>query len=160
MDEYDRTINRMKNDSKVNKEKRLNLFPQINEDFQRIQVLHNEMVRMLQANKGFNYDRLADLTDDMRKRSVRLRTNLALPEAEKTDDPSPHVEEINESQVKKSIIELHDLIVTFVANPLFKNLGVVDANEIDKASDNLDDIIDISDRIKREARMLSKTAKN
>jgi hypothetical protein len=43
---------------------------------------------------------------------------------------------------------------------LFKNLGVVDANEIDKASDNLDDIIDISDRIKREARMLSKTAKN
>src|SRR4030095_15556989 len=27
MDEYDRTINRMKNDSKVNKERRLNLFP-------------------------------------------------------------------------------------------------------------------------------------
>jgi len=160
MDEYDRTINRMKNDSKVNKEKRLNLFPQINEDFQRIQVLHNEMVRMLQANKALNYDRLADLTDDMRKRSVRLRTNLALPEGEKTDKQSTQVEEINESHLKKSIIELHDVIVTFVANPLFKNLGVVDANEIDKASDNLDDIIDVSEKIKREARMLSKTAKN
>lgn len=160
MDEYDRTINRMKNDSKVNKERRLNLFPQINEDFQRIQVLHNEMVRMLQANKGLNYDRLAELTDDIKKRSVRLRTNLALPEGEKPEDHPTHAEEINESHVKKTIIELHDVIVTFVANPLFKNLGVFDAKEIDKASDNLDDIIDISDEIKREARMLTKTAKN
>ena len=48
MDEYDRTLNRMKNDAKAATERRRNLFPQINEDFQRIQVIHNEMVRMLQ----------------------------------------------------------------------------------------------------------------
>ena len=159
MDEYDRTINRMKNDSKANKERRLNLFPQINEDFQRIQVLHNEMVRMLQANKGLNYDRLADLTDDLKKRSVRLRANLALPEREKTEAQSIHSEGIDESHMKKTIIALHDVVVNFVGNPLFKNLGVFDAKEIDKASDNLDDIIDMSDEIKREARIMSKVSK-
>jgi hypothetical protein len=33
MDDYDRTINRMKNDAKATNERRRNLFPQINEDF-------------------------------------------------------------------------------------------------------------------------------
>ena len=84
MDEYDRTLNRMKNDAKAASERRRNLFPQINEDFQRIQVIHNEMVRMLKPDKALDYDRLMDLTGDMKKRSARLRENLALPEPEKT----------------------------------------------------------------------------
>jgi len=160
MDDYDRTINRMKNDAKVSRERRLNLFPQINEDFQRIQVIHNEIVRMLQPDKGFNYDRLAELTDDMKKRTVRLRANLALPEPEKTEAQPNHSEGVNDRHMKQTIGALHDLIVTFVANPLFKNLGVLDAKMIDQASENIDDIIDVSDEIKREAKLLSKSAKN
>ncbi len=159
MDEYDRTIDRMKNDSKASKERRLNLFPQINEDFQRMQVIHNEIVRMLHADKGFNYDRLADLTDEMKRRGTRLRSNLALPEPEKTEPQSTHSETIDESHMKKNIVQLHDLIVSFVANPLFKNLGVVSPQDIDKASENLNNIIDTSDEIKREAKTLSKSAK-
>jgi hypothetical protein len=159
MDDYDRTINRMKNDAKATNERRRNLFPQINEDFQRIQVIHNEIVRMLQPNKGFNYDRLAELTGDMKKRSARLRENLALPEPGKNEAQPTHSEAIDESQMKKTIIELHDLVVSFVANPIFKNLGVVDAKVIDAARENLDDIIYISDEIKREARILSKSAR-
>jgi len=160
MDEYDRTINRMKNDAKAFNERRRNLFPQINEDFQRIQVIHNEIVRMLQPDKALNYDRLAELTDDMKKRSVRLRENLALPEPEKTDAQRTQPNAIDDSQIKKSIGELHDLVVSFVANPIFKNLGVVDAKVIDSASKNLDDIIDTSGEIKREAKSLGKSAKN
>ncbi len=159
MDEYDRTINRMKNDSKASNERRLNLFPQINEDFQRMQVIHNEIVRMLQSDKGFKYDRLADLCDDMKKRGSRLRSNLALPEPEKTEPQAIRSGAVDDSHMKKTIAQLHDLIASFVANPLFKNLGVVSPQDIDKASANLDDIIDTSDEIKREARMLSKTAK-
>src|SRR5919112_146514 len=68
MDEYDRTLNRMKNDAKRASERRRNLFPQINEDFQRIQVIHNEMVRMLQPDKDLKYARLMDLTGDLKKR--------------------------------------------------------------------------------------------
>jgi len=160
MDDYDRTINRMKNDAKVSRERRLNLFPQINEDFQRIQVIHNEIVRMLQPDKGLNYDRLAELTDDMKKRTVRLRANLALPEPEKTEAQPNHSEGVDDRHMKQTIGALHDLIVTFVANPLFKNLGVLDAKMIDQASENIDDIIDVSDEIKREAKLLSKSAKN
>jgi hypothetical protein len=159
MDDYDRDINRMKNDARVAKEKRQNLFPQINEDFQRIQVIHNEMVRMLQPDKGLNYDRLVELTDDMKKRSSRLRENLALPQPEKSDSQPTHSESIDEPHVRKTIVALHDLVVDFVANPLFKNLGVVDANVIDSARQNLYNIINVSDEIKKEAKLLGKSAK-
>lgn len=158
-DDYDRTINRMRNDAKAARERRRNLFPQINDDFQRIQVIHNEIVRMLQPDKSLDYDRLADLTDDMKKRSSRLRENLSLPDPEKSDEKPTHSEAIDESHMKKNIVALHDLIVSFVANPIFKNLGVVDAKVIDSASDNLGNIIDISDEIKREAKLLGKSAK-
>lgn len=160
LDEYDRTLNVMKNDAKAATERRRNLFPQINEDFQRIQVIHNEIVRMLQPDKGLNYDRLADLTGDMKKRSVRLRENLALPQPEKTDTPPSHSDAIDDAHLKKTIADLHDVIVSFIANPLFKNLGVVDAKVIDAAGKNLDDILGLSEEIKREAKLLGKTAKN
>ena len=156
MDEYDRTLNRMKNDAKAATERRRNLFPQINEDFQRIQVIHNEIVRMLQPDKALNYDRLADLTGDMKKRSARLRENLALPQPEKSETPSTHSEAIDEAHIKKTIADLHDVIVSFVSNPLFKNLGVVDAKVVDAAGENLDDIIGLSEELKREAKLLSK----
>jgi len=57
-------------------------------------------------------------------------------------------------------VDLHDLIVSFVGNEIFKNLGVVDAKVIDAASQNLDSIITVSEEIKREAKILGKSAKN
>ena len=158
MDDYDRTLNRMKNDAKAARERRRNLFPQINDDFQRIQVIHNEIVRMLQPDKNLDYGRLADLTDDMKKRSARLRENLCLPEPEKTEQKT-HSEAIDDSHMKNDIVALHDLVISFVANPIFKNLGVVDAKVIDDATENLGNIIDLSDEIKREARILGRSAK-
>ena len=100
----------MKNDAKAATERRRNLFPQINDDFQRIQVIHNEMVRMLQPDKGLNYDRLMDLTGDMKKRGARLRENLALPEPEKTGTQPTHAEAIDEAHLKKTIADLHDVV--------------------------------------------------
>lgn len=156
MDDYDRDINRMKNDARAVRERRQSLFPQINDDFQRIQVVHNEIVRMLQSDKGLNYGRLADLTGDMKKRGTRLRENLALPQGEQTNPQAKHLDTIDDQQVRKNIVALHDLVVSFVANPLFKNLGVVDAKVIDQATDNLDSLIDLSETIKKEAKLLDK----
>jgi hypothetical protein len=160
LDEYDRTLNLMKNDAKAARERRRNLFPQINDDFQRIQIIHNEMVRMLQPDKGLNYDRLADLTDDMKKRGTRLRENLALPEPEKTEAERTHSEPVDEIHLKRTIADLHDVVVRFVANPIFKNLGVVDTKEVDSATKDLHNIINLSDEIKRDAKTLGKSAKN
>ncbi len=156
MDDYDRDINRMKNDAAAVRERRRSLFPQINDDFQRVQVIHNELVRMLQSEKGLDYGRLADLTGDLKKRGTRLRENLALPQAEQTSTEAKRPDAIDDQQLRKDIVALHDLVVSFIGSPLFKNLGVVDAKVMDEASGNLDHIIDLSDAIKRAAKLLDK----
>jgi hypothetical protein len=158
MDDYDRDINRMKNDAAATRERRRSLFPQINDDFQRVQVIHNEIVRMFQSDKGLDYGRLAELTGDMKKRGTRLRENLALPQADQSNAQAKHAEAIDDQQVRKDIGALHDLVVSFVGSPLFKNLGVVDAKAIDQASDNLNHIIDLSEEIKKAAKLLDKKA--
>ena len=156
MDDYDRDINRMKNDARADRERRQSLFPQINDDFQRVQVIHNELVRMLQSDKGLDYGRLADLGGDLKKRGTRLRENLALSEAEQNAPQAKRPDVIDDQQVRNDIVTLHDLVVSFVGSPLFKNLGVVDAKTIDQATDDLDKIIDLSEELKREARLLNK----
>ena len=159
MDEYDRALNRMKNDAKAASERRRSLFPQINEDFQRLQVIHNEIVRMLQPEKELNYDRLADLTGDMKRRSTRLRENLALSEPDKPHAEPAYSETIDEAHIKKTIADLHDVVVSFVANPIFKNIAVVEPKTIDAATKDLNNLIDLSETLKREAKTLGKSAK-
>jgi len=156
MDDYDRDINRLKNDARAAGERRRSLFPQINDDFQRVQVIHNEIVRLLQSDKGLDYGRLADLTGDMKKRGTRLRENLALPEAEQPAAAEKRPDVIDDQQVRKDIVALHDLVVSFIGSPLFKNLGVVDAKVIEQATDNLDHIINLSEEIKKAAKLLDK----
>jgi len=159
MDDYDRAINRMKNDAKAVNERRRNLFPQINEDFQQIQMIHNEIVRLLKPDKTLNYERLSDLSNDLKKRSLRLRENLALPEPDQAVSTPTRDESIDDALIRKSIAELHELVASFVANPIFKNLSVVDAKVIDSARQNLDKIILMSEQIKRDAKSISKSAK-
>ena len=156
MDDYDRDISRMKNDATAVRERRQSLFPQINDDFQHVQVIHNELVRMLQSNKGLDYGRLADLSGDMKKRGTRLRENLALPQAQQTAAPAKRPDVTDDQQVRKDIVALHELVVSFVGSPLFKNLGVVDPKVMDQAKDNLDNIIILSEEIKKAAKLLDK----
>lgn len=170
MDDYDRALNLLKNDAKARAaaaERRRSNFPQINEDFQRIQVIHNEIVRMLRADGGgLNHPRLKELSGEMKSRSSRLKTNLGLPESEKTDETADTKTSSSQSAksttpdapvepprdpVKDSIISLHDVVASFVANPLFKNLGVVDVKNVAQASSDLAEIIQLSDEIKKSA---------
>lgn len=179
MDDYDRTLNLLKNDAKARAaaaEHRRNNFPQINEDFQRIQVIHNEIVRMVRAVDGLDYAHLKELSGEMKSRSNRLKTNLGLPDFEKVEQPAGEKATTSSSQsaksttpdspvephkdrVKESIVSMHQLVASFVANPIFKNLGVVDARFVAQASSDLKEIIHLSDEIKKSADAASKAAK-
>jgi len=159
MDEYDRELERLRKGSTVSNKRRLNLFPQINEDFQRIQVIHNELVRMLKTEKSLTYSRVIELAGDMKKRSARLRTNLALPEPEDEVEVVAGTTTVDEKHVRDSLIQLHDVIVSFVGNPIFKNLALLDAKAVERASGDLRQIVRLSDNVKKSAETLSKTAK-
>jgi len=159
MDEYDRELERLRKGASVSNDRRLNLFPQINDDFQRIQVIHNELVKMLKTDKSLNYSRVSELSGEMKKRSGRLRTNLALPDPENEVEVVAGTTTVDDKHVRASLIELHDVIVSFVGNPIFKNLALLDAKAVEKASGDLRQIVRLSDNIKKSAETLNKTAK-
>jgi hypothetical protein len=128
----------------------------IKEDFKRIQIVRNEMVRNLLAKKPFDYNLISTETDEIHKRSERLKKFLMppVPEGDK-EDPNNQIE-FDKTQMEDAMVRLCNLIATFVDNPVLKTPGRVDVEESTRAGGDLLSIIALSNSIKRSAEKLSK----
>jgi hypothetical protein len=134
-------------------------FVQIKEDFRRIQVVDNEVMRTVSSRSALDYKQIAEAVGEIKKCAARLKTNLVFPEAEKEDahqeKPDPDT-----SGLKPSLVALDRLIMSFVHNPIFKDAGVVDAKLGGKARRDLESIIELSDKLKKSAERMRKNAGN
>ena len=143
----------------VNKqfEKRRNaLLPQIKEDFTRLQVVNNEMMRKVFEEEVVDFKRISDNIAEIRKRASRLKVNLMLPESEEGENSQRLPSVPNSGHVKDSLTMLDTLIMGFVRNPLFQQPGVVDAKLSAKAGRDLKTIIEFSGGVRKEIERLSK----
>ncbi|MCM3903335.1 MAG: hypothetical protein ND866_16660 [Pyrinomonadaceae bacterium] len=132
------------------------LLQEINEDFARLQLVNNEMKLKNSADVVLDFKYVSDAAAEIKKKSLRLRTNLVFPESAKTDErekTSPTV------GLKAQLVTLDRLIRSFVTNPVFTDAGVINAELAAKARGDLDEIIDLSDKVKKQAAKLSKAAK-
>ncbi|HKC64233.1 MAG TPA: hypothetical protein VKB86_11370, partial [Pyrinomonadaceae bacterium] len=129
-------------------------------DFKRIQLIRNDMIDEILANKPFNYKRIAEQTAEVNKRANRLKGFMmpAKPEDKKKGETENQVE-LNSDEVKASLIKLCNLIRSFTNNPMFKDLGALDLKESSKANGDLLSIIEISENVRRNAERLSKSSK-
>lgn len=136
--------------------KRISMWPLIREDFTRIQVVNNEMMRRIFDEEVLDYKRISESIGEIRKRATRLKDNLMLPETEadqrslRLPDPRPT------ALLKDSLLMLDTMIMGFVRNPLFQQPNVVDAKLSAKAGDDLRTIIEFSGGIRKEVEKLSK----
>ena len=124
---------------------------QMKQDFRRIQIVRNELVRNLLANKPFDYKLISDEVAEINKRADRLKTALMskVPgEKEKTEKTQ---EEINSEELKRGLVKLCHLIDSFVENPVLKNPGTSDVQQLTRASADLLGIIELSDNIRKNA---------
>ncbi|HEX8474105.1 MAG TPA: hypothetical protein VF666_08745 [Pyrinomonadaceae bacterium] len=134
---------------------------QVKQDFKRIQILRNWIVRHLKSNEPLNYKIISDGAGEIHKRAGRLKEFLVPPnpEADAAEKiPKNHVEFSNE-QMKDALATLCIRIDSFTENPIFKVSGVVDAEQSAKAGRDLESIIQISEGIKKSAERLHKTPK-
>jgi hypothetical protein len=122
-------------------------FPQIKEDFERIQIVNSEV---LQAVGTPNYGRLSEAAEEMRKRATRLKSNLFAPESEKKPKGEV-VEEKVQPDLKSLLSTLDDALARFVSSPIFQNTKVVNPQDSAKARHDLDEIIKLSTRVLKEA---------
>jgi hypothetical protein len=132
---------------------------QVKQDFKRIQVIRNEMVDSLLANKPLNYKHLSEQTGEINKRASRLKTFLMQPTPEDKDKEQKNRAEFTNSEMKGALVKLCNLIVSFTENPILKTPGTVDVQQSAKAGRDLLSIIEISSTLKKSAEKLNQTSK-
>ena len=131
---------------------------QIKEDFERILTLHNEIVRAITADKALDQDFVSSATAEIRKRAIRLQTTLALEQPpEAGEQNQPKLKKLDDSHEKDALIVLCKQIKSFVQNPVIETPGTVDAQQLARARRDLQDIIQLGDRLNKSAEKLKKT---
>jgi hypothetical protein len=127
-------------------------FPQIKEDFERIQIVNGEV---LQARGAPDYVRLSEAAGEVSRRAARLKSNLFTPETEKKPK-AEGVEEKDQRELKSLLSALDDALARFVNSPMFQNPKVVDPRDNEKARQDLDEVIKLSTRVLKEADKMKK----
>jgi len=121
---------------------------QVQEDFKRIQAINTEVMQAYAGGEAPDYKSLSVAMAEIGKRARRLNTNLMLPE--------PTSVEKYRSKDRSPLLDLNDLIVQFVTNPIFKNVNTMDLKLATQAKRDLTDIIDLSRRLEKSAEKLAK----
>ncbi len=127
-------------------------FPQIKEDFERIQIVNGEV---LQAGGSPDYGRLSEAASEVRERASRLKSNLFAAESEKKPK-AEGVEEEARTDLKSLLSALDEALARFVNSPMFQNTKVVNPHDSAKAKGDLDEVIKLSTRVLKEADKLKK----
>lgn len=130
---------------------------QIGEDFERIQVVNNRMMAAVMPAPAPDYKLVAEATAEVRRRAERLRLNLALPKEEKAESARARYQPpADGAQLKAALVRLDNALMSFVQSPLFKNIGVLEAEAAARASRDLEDVIHLSRLIAKDAERLGK----
>ena len=127
------------------------LMDQVSEDFQRILTRHNELVRAIAANQSLNYQFISDAMSEIKKRSTRLQSSLKLEKPESASENKRTESTIVGMETKDQMILLCKQIESFVKNPIIEKPGTVDAQALEKARNDLQRIVELSDAIKKQA---------
>ena len=131
---------------------------QVKDDFKQIQIVRNELVRTLLADKPLDYKVISDKAADINKRAGRLKTFLIPPTADEKDKGQKNQVDLDKDEMKGALVQLCNLVAGFIDNPVLKNPGVTNVEQSIKAGGDLLSIIQLSNNIKRSAERLNKTS--
>jgi hypothetical protein len=130
---------------------------QIGEDYERMQVVNNRMLGAVIPAPAPDYKLVAEATGEIRRRAERLRANLALPKPEGVEGKRKAYEPAADAaRLKEALLSLDRSIMSFVKSKVFQNTGVMDAQHAIKASRDLEDVIEMSRLVGRDAERLNK----
>ena len=125
------------------------LMAQTEEDFNRILTLHNEIARALTSKSELNYQFVSEATAEIKKRASRVQSSLALGLS--TEEAHELEKSSKDEPVKDSLVKLCNQIRSFVTNPSIENPNTINAEQMTKARRDLESVIQLSGRIKKDA---------
>jgi cytochrome c556 len=129
------------------------------DDFKQIQVIRNELVRIILDEKPFDYKLISDKAAEINKRADRLKAFLIPIDSEGEEKNQKSRVEFNDDEMKGALIQLCNQIESFVNNPVLETPDRVDVEQSTKAGGDLLSIIELSGTIKKSAAKLNKASK-
>ena len=135
----------------ANKRDQQLIMAEVNEDFDRLRAIDEEMQTALKA--ALDYKQVAQTSAEVKKRATRLKTNLTFPAGK--DEKRQRIEDPG-ADLKPSVAMLEGLIKSFITNPIFSDSGGLDAQLAGKAKRDLDSIIELSEKVRKSAEKMSK----
>lgn len=135
------------------------LMAQVQQDFERILTLHNEIVHAITTNEMLVVDFVSDATAEIRKRATRLQTTLAFEKPDASEQNRDKRKRLNGGQIKDALVTLCKHIESFVTNPVIKTPGTIDAEQSARARRDLQDVIELGDSINKSARRLKERSR-
>ena len=134
---------------------------EVNEDLHRLQALNEEIAPAASATPAAqpDYKHVLDLTAEVKKRALRLKTDLALPQTAK-EEKRNDLKEADNGQLQPGLTMLGKLLEGFLHNPIFSggDVGALDPHLTAQAKRDLDDIIALSEKLRKTADKLNKSA--
>jgi hypothetical protein len=129
---------------------------EINEDLHRLQALHDELAEAIAGNQQLDYKYILASITEIKKRALRLKTDLALPANVKEEKGSANKEAGN-GQLQPGLNALNKLLDGFLHNAIFSDPGTPDPHLAAQAKRDLDDIIMLSEKMRKAADRLNKS---
>jgi hypothetical protein len=131
---------------------------EVNEDLTQLKALSGGIsTHATAADQPLNYHSLVENVTEIKKRSTRLKTDLALPQGDKDEKPDSF-KDAEKGELQPALAALNKLLDSFLHNPIFSDAGAIDMQLAAKARRDLDDIIVLSDKVRRNADKRSKTS--
>ena len=133
-------------------------YTQIREDYKQIQVIDNDLARLVSAGGALDFSYLEKSVSEIKRRAMRLKENLMLPEAKDlVERLGPEVgTNADAEQLKSALSALDKLVLEFVNSPIFEQAKALDVKMAAEARRALEEIIEVSGRIKKSSEKLKK----
>ncbi len=130
-------------------------FPEIKEDFERIQKINTDSLQPAAIKNPVNYASVLKFVSEINRRAARLDAKL-FP-AETKEKPAKNKQSIAEpAKIGVMLNNLDKYINSFVHNSIFQNVNLVDSQDSLMAQKDLKTIIETSFVIKETAKELIK----
>jgi hypothetical protein len=146
-------------DASIIKEQQTSVLVQIKKDFKGLQVSNNDILNAIASSNTLDLKVISEALSEIKQRAARLKLNLVLPESEKDEKTKFDQNQLDIEQLKLSLLSLDRLIVKFIENPIFKNTDVVDAKTSAIARSDLESIIEMSDKIRKDVGKINKVSR-
>jgi hypothetical protein len=129
------------------------ILAEVNEDLTRLKVLNEGIsANATAADQQLNVKSIVENVTEIKKRSTRLSIDLALPPEEK----GTKRKDVENDALQPALASLNKLLDSFLNNPIFSDAGAIDLQLAAKARGDLNDIIVLSDKLRKNADKWSK----